>query len=121
VSVRVLAGIVLLALGAGCAVSGRSERPPAPEPAPSPGAIANLGFDGAVKAGSDYVVASTGVDYAILNKTQTLPSGMLMLTFDLGPGVPEPVRVTVDPNQGRVISLEPVEQIPGITSPAKPR
>lgn len=111
-------GILLLA--AGCA-SGRSDRPPAVAPAPSPGAISNLGFDGAVKAGSDYVVAATGVDRATLHQSQTLPSGMLQLTFDLGPDVPEPVRVTVDPNQGRVQSLEPVEQIPGITTPAKTR
>ncbi len=112
-------GILLLA--AGCASAGRSDRPPAVAPAPSPGAISNLGFDGAVKAGSDYVVATTGVDHATLNKSQTLPSGMLQLTFDLGPDVPEPVRVTVDPSQGRVHSLEPVEQIPGITTPAKTR
>jgi hypothetical protein len=112
-------GVLLLA--AACASAGRSDRPPNIEPAPSSGAISNLGFDGAVKAGSDYVVASTGVDRATLNKSQTLPSGMLQLDFDLGPDMPEPVRVTVDPNQGKVQSLEPVQQIPGITSPAKTR
>ena len=111
-------GVLLLA--AACA-SGRSDRPPAAGPAPSPGAISTLGFDGAVKAGSDYVVASTGVDRATLVKSQTLPSGMLQLTFDLGPGIPEPVRVTVDPTQGKVQSLEPVQEIPGITSPATTR
>lgn len=111
-------GVLLLV--AGCA-SGRSDRPPNVAPAPSPGAISNLGFDGAVKAGSDYVVASTGVDRATLNRSQTLPSGMLQLDFDLGPDIPEAVRVTVDPSQGKVQSLEPVQQIPGITSPAKTR
>ncbi len=110
----------LLLLLSGCAAAGRSDRPPAVEPAPSPAAISNLGFEGAVKAGSDYVVASTGVDRATLNRSQTLPSGMLQLTFDLGPDVPEPVRVTVDPNGGKVQSLEPVEQIPGITAPVPP-
>lgn len=113
-----LLGLVLLCTA--CAASGRSERPPAPAPAPSSAAISNLGFDGAVKAGSDYVTASTGVDKPTLNKSQELPSGMLQLDFDLGPGVPEPVRVTVDPNQGKVQSMEPVQQVPRISSPASP-
>ena len=107
-----------LLLFAACAAAGSSDRPPNAAPAPSSAAISNLGFDGAVKAGSDYVVASTGVDHATLNKSQTLPSGMLQLDYDLGPDVPEPVRVTVDPNQGKVQSLEPVLQIPGLTHPA---
>jgi hypothetical protein len=106
-------------LCAGCAASGRNDRPPAPGPAPSPGAIHALGYEGAVKAGSDYVVASTGVTSATVNKTQTLPSGMLELTFDLGPGVPEPMRVVVDPNQGKVQSLEPVQQVPVVTDKAR--
>jgi hypothetical protein len=108
----------VLLLFAACAAAGSSDRPPNAAPAPSSAAISNLGFDGAVKAGSDYVVASTGVDHATLNKSQTLPSGMLQLDYDLGPDVPEPVRVTVDPNQGKVQSLEPVLQIPGLTHPA---
>ncbi|HET9157675.1 MAG TPA: hypothetical protein VFN91_13470 [Myxococcaceae bacterium] len=110
-------GVLLLA--AACAASGRSDRPPNAAPAPSSAAISNLGFDGAVKAGSDYVAASTGVEHPKLNKSETLPSGMLQLDFDLGPGVPDPVRVTVDPNQGRVQAPEPVQQIPGITTPSK--
>ena len=108
-------GVLLLV--AGCAAAGRSDRPPNPGPAPSPGAIATLGFPGAVRAGSDYVVASTGVR-PTLARSETLPSGMLQLDFDLGPGVPDPMRVTVDPNGGKVQSLEPVQEIPGITSPA---
>jgi len=107
-------GVVLLV--AGCAAAGRSDRPPTPGPAPSPGAIATLGFPSAVRAGSDYVVANTGVSNPTLTGSQTLPSGHLQLDFDLGPGVPEPMRVTVDPN-GKVQPLEPVQQIPGITTP----
>jgi len=80
--------------------------------------INTLGFASAVRAGSDYVVANTGVDRPTLARTETLPSGMLQLDFDLGPGVPDPMRVTVDPNQGKVQGLEPVQEIPGITSPA---
>ena len=110
--------LLALLLAAGCAAAGHSDRPPNVAPAPSAAAISNLGFDGAVKAGSDYVVASTGVDHPTVSKTQTLPSGMLQLDFDLGPGVPEPMRVTVDPDKGRVQSLEPVQEIPGVTSPA---
>ncbi len=109
----------MLLLCAGCAASGHGDRPPAAGPAPSSAAISNLGFDRALRVGSDYVVASTGIQPTLV-KSQTLPSGMLQLTFDLGPGVPEPVRVTVDPNQGKVRSLEPVQEIPGITSPASP-
>ena len=108
----------VLLLWAACAAAGGSDRPPNAAPAPSSAAISNLGFDGAVKAGSDYVAASTGVDHATLNKSQTLPSGMLQLDYDLGPDVPEPVRVTVDPGKGKVQSLEPVLQIPGLTHPA---
>gem|GEM_PF-236925 len=110
-------GVLLLC--AGCASAGRGDRPPAPGPAPSPGAIGALGFQGAVRVGSDYVVANTNVQNPTLTRSETLPSGMLQLDFDLGPGVPEPVRVTVDPNRGTVHSLEPVQQIPGITTPAK--
>ena len=110
-------GVLLLA--AACAASGRSDRPPNAAPAPSSAAISNLGFDGAVKAGSDYVAASTGVDHPKLKKSETLPSGMLQLDFDLGPDVPDPVRVTVDPNQGRVQTPEPIQQIPGLTTPTK--
>ncbi|HZJ52769.1 MAG TPA: hypothetical protein VFD38_01415 [Myxococcaceae bacterium] len=113
--------LALLLLGAACAAAGRGDRPPAPGPAPSPGAITSLGYEGAIKAGSDYVVASTNVAKPTLARSQTLPSGMLQLDFDLGPGVPEPVRVTVDPNEGKVHSLEPVQQIPGIITPAKTR
>ena len=109
----------VLLLNAACAAAGRSDRPPNPGPPPSPGAISALGFQGAVRAGSDYVVASTGVDRPTVSKSQTLPSGMLQLDFDLGPGVPEPMRVTVDPESGRVQTLEPVQEIPGVTSPAK--
>ena len=111
-------GIALL-LSAGCAASGRNDRPSAPGPAPSPGAISTLGYEGAVKAGSDYVVASTGVSAPTVNKSQTLPSGMLQLTFDLGPGVPEPMQVVVDPNQGKVQNLEPVQQVPVVTDKAR--
>jgi hypothetical protein len=110
--------LVVLLLAAGCAAAGHSDRPPNAAPPPSSAAISNLGFDGAVKAGSDYVVASTGVDHPTVSKTQTLPSGMLQLEFDLGPGVPEPMRVMVDPDKGRVQSLEPVQEIPVVTSPA---
>ena len=115
---RSCGSLVVLLLAAGCAAAGHSDRPPNVAPAPSSAAISNLGFDGAVKAGSDYVVASTGVNHPTVSKSQTLPSGMLKLDFDLGPGVPEPMRVTVDPERGRVQSLEPVQEIPGVTSPA---
>ncbi len=110
--------LVVSLVAAGCAAAGHGDRPPNVAPPPSSAAISNLGFDGAVKAGSDYVVASTGVDHPTVAKSETLPSGMLQLDFDLGPGVPEPMRVTVDPNKGRVQTLEPVQGIPGVTSPA---
>jgi len=110
---------IALFVCAGCAAAGRSDRPPAPGPAPSPGAISTLGWPGAVRAGSDYVVASTGVTNPTVTKTQTLPSGMLELTFDLGPGVPEPMQVVVDPNKGKVQNLEPVQQVPVVTDKAR--
>ena len=108
----------VLLLTAACAAAGRSDRPPNPGPPPSPGAISTLGFQGAVRAGSDYVVASTTVPHPTLTRSETLPSGMLQLDFDLGPDGPEPVRVTVDPDQGKVQSLEPVQGIPGVLTPA---
>jgi hypothetical protein len=116
----VRAAPVLLLACTACAAAGSSNRGPAPSPPPSPGAIANVGFDRAMRMGSDYVVASTGVTPTV-QKAQTLPSGNLELTFDMGPGVPEPVRVVVDPNQGKVQTLPPVEQVSGVTSPAAPR
>jgi len=122
VRVRPSGWLGVLLLSAGCAASGRGDRPPAPGPAPSPAAISNVGYDRALRAGSDYVVASTGVDQPKLAKSQITPTGMLELTFDLGPSVPEPVKVLVDPNQGKVHSLEPVHEIPpGIISPAEPK
>jgi hypothetical protein len=114
-------GALLVGLCAGCAASGQSNRPPNVAPAPSSASIGNVGFERAVKVGSDYVYASTGVSDPRLVSSQELPAGMLELTFDLGPGVPEPMRLTVDPEQGRVKSAEPVQQIPGITEPAKSR
>src|SRR5262245_60200824 len=71
--------LVLLLLCAGCAAAGRADRPPAPEPAPSQAAISNVGFDRAVRLGSDYVAANTGVDQAKVNKTQEIPGGMVQL------------------------------------------
>lgn len=110
----------LLLLSVGCAASGRGDRPPAAGPAPSSAAISNVGFDRALRIGSDYVVASTGVEPRLVG-SQVTPTGMLALTFDLGPSVPEPVRVMVDPTLGKVQSLEPVQEVPGIASPAKPK
>jgi hypothetical protein len=97
-----------------CAASGRSDRPPNMAPAPSSASVSVVGFDRAVKLGSDYVYANTGVTNASVASSQTLPGGMLAITYDLGPGVPEPVRLVVDPNKGRVSSNESAEPIPGV-------
>ena len=105
----------LLAMWTACAPAGHGNRPAAPEPAPSSAMIANLGFDQAVRMGSDYVKQSTGVGEATLLASQELPAGLLQLTFDLGPGK-FPVRVTVDRVNGQVKSMEPVQ---GVTQPAK--
>jgi len=101
-----------------CAPAGHGNRPPAPGPPPSPGMIGVLGFDQAVRLGSDYVKHSAGYGDATLISTQELPAGMLELTFDLGPGK-FPVRVVVNRVAGQVESLEPVQQIRGVTEPAK--
>ncbi len=77
--------------------------------------IATLGFDQAVRMGSDYVRQSTGVGDATLLASQETPAGLLQLTFDLGPGK-FPVRVTVDRINGQVTSMEPVQ---GVTQPAQ--
>ena len=77
--------------------------------------IATLGFDQAVRRGSDYVRQSTGVGDATLLASQETPAGLLQLTFDLGPGK-FPVRVTVDRINGQVTSMEPVQ---GVTQPAQ--
>ena len=77
--------------------------------------IGTLGFDQAVRMGSDYVRQSSGVGDATLVASQELPAGLLQLTFDLGPGK-FPVRVTVDRINGQVTSMEPVQ---GVTRPAQ--
>jgi hypothetical protein len=77
--------------------------------------IANLGFDQAVRMGSDYVRQSAGVGDAALLSSQELPAGLLLLTFDLGPGK-FPVRVTVDRVNGRVTGMETVQ---GVRQPAQ--
>src|SRR5262245_8645318 len=98
--VRGAAGLALAWLG--CAASGASTRPPEVAPAPSAAAVSNVGFDRAVKLGSDYVYANTGVSTVAVASSQSLPGGMVELTFDMGPGVPEPMRVVVDQSQGKV-------------------
>jgi hypothetical protein len=79
-----------------------------------------LGFDEAVRLGSDYVKQSAGYGDATLVSSQELPAGMLELTFDLGPGA-HPVRLTVDRVNGRVTSMETIQPVPGVTQPASPR
>ncbi len=77
--------------------------------------IATLGFDQAVRMGSDYVRQSAGVGDAVLFSSQELPAGLLLLTFDLGPGK-FPVRVTVDRVNGQVTGMETVQ---GVRQPAQ--
>jgi len=78
--------------------------------------ISTLGFDQAVRMGSDYVRESAGVGEPTLLATQELPAGLVKLTFDLGPGK-FPVRVTVDRINGRVTSMESAPDVPGVTRP----
>lgn len=101
-----------------CAPAGHGNRPPAPAPPPSPGMMATLGFDQAVRMGSDYVKQSAGVGEATLIASQELSAGMVQLTFDLGPGK-FPVRVVVDRVNGQVSSMETVQPGPGVTQPAR--
>jgi hypothetical protein len=79
--------------------------------------IATLGFDQAVRMGSDYVQQSVGVGNPTLIASQELPAGLVELTFDLGPGK-FPVRVVVDRLNGQVKSMETV-QVPGVAQPAR--
>ena len=77
--------------------------------------IATLGFDQAVRMGSDYVKQSSGVGEVTLLSSQELPGNLLELTFDLGPGK-FPVRLKVDRSSGEVRSMETL-QVPGVTQP----
>ena len=104
-----------LGMWTACAPAGHGNRPPAPEPAPSQAMIATLGFDQAVRMGSDYVQQSSGVGNVTLLSSQELPAGLLLLTFDLGPGK-FPVRVTVDRLNGQVTGMETVQ---GVRQPAQ--
>jgi hypothetical protein len=79
--------------------------------------IATLGFDQAVRMGSDYVRQSSGVGEVTLISSQELPANLLLLTFDLGPGK-FPVRVTVDRLNHQVTSMETI-QVPGVTQPTR--
>ena len=106
-----------LVMWTGCAPAGHSNRPPAPAPPPSPGMLANLGFDQAVRLGSDYVKRSSNVTDARLISSQEFAPGILQLTFDLGPGK-FPVRVTVDRGSGEVTGMETL-QVPGVTQPTR--
>ncbi len=104
-----------------CAPAGQSNRPAAPEPPPSTAMIHTMGFDQAVQMGSDYVQKSAGPGKPTLVASQELPAGIVLLTFDLGPGK-FPVRVTVDRLNGQVKSMEAVEQppVPSVVQPTKP-
>jgi hypothetical protein len=108
-------GLALIWLG--CAASGESTRPPNVAPAPSQASISILGFDEAVRLGSDYVQTAGGYGNPVLSSSQELPGGMLELNFDLGPGV-RPVRVIVDRGAKQVTSMEQVQPIPGVVEPA---
>ena len=108
---------VFLLMWTACVPAGRGNRPPAPAPPPSPGMIATLGFDQAVRMGSDYVRQSSGVGEVTLISSQELPANLLLLTFDLGPGR-FPVRVTVDRLNNQVKSMETVE-VPGVVQPTR--
>jgi hypothetical protein len=111
-------GLALIWLG--CAASGESTRPPNVAPPPSQASISILGFDEAVRLGSDYVYTSTGSTNLRLASSQELPGGLLELNFDLGPGA-RPVRVIVDRGTRQVTSMEHVQPIPGVVEPAPPR
>jgi hypothetical protein len=108
--------VAFLLLWTGCAAAGGSDRPPTPAPAPSSASISLLGFDEAVKLGSDYVHTSAGYGKATLVSSQTLPAGMLELTFDLGPGA-RPVRLLIDRVGRQVAKMEQVQPVPGIVEP----
>ncbi|HSP19984.1 MAG TPA: hypothetical protein VLQ79_10735 [Myxococcaceae bacterium] len=109
---------MMVLLWMACAAAGQSDRPAAPAPPPSTAMINTLGFDQAVQMGSDYVQKAAGPGKPTLLSSQELQAGLVLLTFDMGPGK-FPVRVTVDRLNGRVTSMEPVEQVPGVTQPAK--
>lgn len=111
-------GLALMWLG--CAASGESTRPPNVAPPPSQASISILGFDEAVRLGSDYVKSAAGYGNPVLSSSQELPGGMLELNFDLGPGA-RPVRVIVDRSAGQVTRMEPVQPIPGVVEPAPHR
>jgi hypothetical protein len=111
------AGVVLVWMA--CAAAGQSNRPAAPEPPPSTAMINTMGFDQAVQMGSDYVQKSAGPGKPALIASEELPAGLVLLTFDLGPGK-FPVRVTVDRLNGQVKSMEPVEQLPKVPGVAQP-
>jgi len=78
--------------------------------------ISTLGFDQAVRMGSDYVKTSAGPGEPTLLASQELSAGLVRLTFDLGPGK-FTVRVTVDRINGRVTSMESAPDVPGVTRP----
>lgn len=103
-----------------CAPAGQSNRPAAPEPPPSTAMINTMGFDQAVQMGSDYVQKAAGPGKPRLVASQEMPSGIVLLTFDMGPGK-FPVRVTVDRLNGQVKSMEPVKQVvvPNEVQPGK--
>jgi len=111
-------GTVVTLLWIACAAAGSSNRPAAPEPPPSTAMINTLGFDQAVQMGSDYVQKAAGPGKPTLLASQELSAGLVLLTFDMGPGK-FPVRVTVDRLNGQVTSMQPVEQVPGVTQPVK--
>ncbi|MGZ6058801.1 MAG: hypothetical protein ACXWLP_05020 [Myxococcaceae bacterium] len=116
---RACGAVGVLLMWMACAPSGQSSRPAAPEPPPSTAMINTLGFDQAVQMGSDYVQKAAGPGKPTLVASQELSAGLVLLTFDMGPGK-FPVRVTVDRLNGEVKSMEPVKQVvPNATEPGK--
>lgn len=112
-------GAVGVLLWMACAAAGSSNRPAAPEPPPSTAMINTLGFDQAVQLGSDYVQKAAGPGKPTLVASQELAAGMVLLTFDMGPGK-FPMKVTVDRLNGQVTAMEPVKQVvPNAPAPGK--
>ncbi len=80
--------------------------------------INTLGFDQAVQLGSDYVAKSAGFGQPALVASQELPAGIVLLTFDVGPGK-FPVRVKVNRLNGEVTSAQDGQTVPGVTQPVR--
>jgi hypothetical protein len=115
-----LASSALGLLLAACVANDRSDRPPLVPPAPPQSVINTVGFDDAMRVGSDYIYASKLPDRVFLG-AQELPGNLWLLRFGPGASGGPPVDLYIDAASGKVVREEPADaELKLVPVPAPP-